>query len=39
MNDFVEAGAMHASLDPTVPVIADADTGYAFGIFFLITQS
>lgn len=34
MNDFVEAGAMHASLDPTVPVIADADTGYAFGIFF-----
>ena len=28
MNDFVEAGAMHASLDPTVPVIADADTGY-----------
>ena len=29
LNDFVEAGAMHASLDPTVPVIADADTGYA----------
>ena len=28
LNDFVEAGAMHASLDPTVPVIADADTGY-----------
>ena len=27
LNDFVEAGAMHASLDPTVPVIADADTG------------
>ena len=31
LNDFVEAGAMHASLDPTVPVIADADTGYAHG--------
>lgn len=28
LNDFVEAGAMHASLDPTVPVIADADTGW-----------
>lgn len=28
LNDFVEAGTMHASLDPTVPVIADADTGY-----------
>ncbi|EKM53382.1 uncharacterized protein PHACADRAFT_259725 [Phanerochaete carnosa HHB-10118-sp] len=28
LNDFVEAGAMHASLDPTVPVIADADTGF-----------
>lgn len=28
LNDFVEAGQMHASLDPTVPVIADADTGY-----------
>ena len=28
LNDFAEAGAMHASLDPTVPVIADADTGY-----------
>ena len=27
MNDFVQAGEMHASLDPTVPVIADADTG------------
>lgn len=28
LNDFVEAGAMHASLNPTVPVIADADTGF-----------
>jgi 2-methylisocitrate lyase-like PEP mutase family enzyme len=28
LNDFVEAGAMHASLDPSVPVIADADTGF-----------
>lgn len=28
---------MHASLDPTVPVIADADTGYALRI--LIDES
>ena len=28
LNDFVDAGTMHASLDPTVPVIADADTGF-----------
>ncbi|THU96861.1 oxaloacetate acetylhydrolase [Dendrothele bispora CBS 962.96] len=28
LNDFVEAGQMVASLDPTVPVIADADTGF-----------
>lgn len=29
MNDFVDAGKMHASINPSVPVIADADTGYA----------
>lgn len=29
MNDFVDAGRMHASINPSVPVIADADTGYA----------
>ncbi|KAF5322144.1 hypothetical protein D9619_001656 [Psilocybe cf. subviscida] len=28
LNDFVEAGQMVASLDPTMPVIADADTGF-----------
>ncbi|KAF5393525.1 hypothetical protein D9757_000575 [Collybiopsis confluens] len=28
LNDFVEAGQMVASLNPTVPVIADADTGF-----------
>jgi len=28
LNDFVQAGSMVASLDPTVPVIADADTGF-----------
>ncbi|KAF5354685.1 hypothetical protein D9756_005490 [Leucocoprinus leucothites] len=28
LNDFVEAGNMVASLDPRVPVIADADTGF-----------
>ncbi|KAI0318011.1 Pyruvate/Phosphoenolpyruvate kinase-like domain-containing protein [Amylostereum chailletii] len=28
MNDFVESGAMVSSLDPTLPVIADADTGF-----------
>lgn len=28
LNDFVQAGAMHAAIDPTVPVIADADTGF-----------
>ncbi|KAF9529722.1 oxaloacetate acetylhydrolase [Crepidotus variabilis] len=28
LNDFVEAGHMVASLDPTMPVIADADTGF-----------
>ncbi|KXN87467.1 2,3-dimethylmalate lyase [Leucoagaricus sp. SymC.cos] len=28
LNDFVEAGSMVASLDPRVPVIADADTGF-----------
>ncbi|KAF4620890.1 hypothetical protein D9613_000894 [Agrocybe pediades] len=28
MNDFVQAGSMVASLNPTVPVIADADTGF-----------
>ncbi len=29
MNDFVDAGRMHASINQSVPVIADADTGYA----------
>ncbi|EKM81154.1 hypothetical protein AGABI1DRAFT_112846 [Agaricus bisporus var. burnettii JB137-S8] len=28
LNDFVEAGNMVSSLDPRVPVIADADTGF-----------
>ncbi|THG97542.1 hypothetical protein EW026_g4477 [Hermanssonia centrifuga] len=28
LNDFVEAGQMHAAINPTVPVIADADTGF-----------
>ncbi|KAF7792745.1 hypothetical protein EIP86_003843 [Pleurotus ostreatoroseus] len=28
MNDFVDAGRMHASINPSVPVIADADTGF-----------
>jgi len=28
LNDFVQAGAMVASLEPTMPVIADADTGF-----------
>ncbi|KJA28893.1 hypothetical protein HYPSUDRAFT_197036 [Hypholoma sublateritium FD-334 SS-4] len=28
LNDFVEAGQMVSSLDPTMPVIADADTGF-----------
>ncbi|KAI0321333.1 phosphoenolpyruvate pyruvate domain-containing protein [Amylostereum chailletii] len=28
MNDFVESGQMVCSLDPTMPVIADADTGF-----------
>ena len=27
LNDFVEAGQMVSSIDPSVPVIADADTG------------
>lgn len=34
MNDFVGAGEMHASLDPSVPVIADADTGYVVPTFY-----
>jgi len=28
LNDFVEAGQMVSSLDPSMPVIADADTGF-----------
>lgn len=28
LNDFVDAGSMVASIDPTTPVIADADTGF-----------
>ncbi|KAF5345194.1 hypothetical protein D9758_009712 [Tetrapyrgos nigripes] len=28
LNDFVQAGAMVSSLNPSVPVIADADTGF-----------
>ncbi|KAF8952517.1 oxaloacetate acetylhydrolase [Flammula alnicola] len=28
MNDFVQSAQMVCSLDPTVPVIADADTGF-----------
>ncbi|KAI1104080.1 Pyruvate/Phosphoenolpyruvate kinase-like domain-containing protein [Jackrogersella minutella] len=28
LNDMVEAASMIASLDPTIPLIADADTGY-----------
>lgn len=39
MNDFVQAGEMHASLDPTVPVIADADTGYIVSLYTLDLQS
>lgn len=27
LNDFVQSAQMVCSLDPTVPVIADADTG------------
>lgn len=29
LNDFVQSAQMVCSLDPQVPVIADADTGYA----------
>ncbi|KIY63290.1 oxaloacetate acetylhydrolase [Cylindrobasidium torrendii FP15055 ss-10] len=28
LNDFADAGAMVSSIDPSVPVIADADTGF-----------
>jgi 2-methylisocitrate lyase-like PEP mutase family enzyme len=28
LADFVTNGAMIASIDPTVPLIADADTGF-----------
>ncbi|KAG6850868.1 hypothetical protein H0H93_007486 [Arthromyces matolae] len=28
LNDFVQAGSMVCSIDPTIPVIADADTGF-----------
>ncbi|THU96860.1 oxaloacetate acetylhydrolase [Dendrothele bispora CBS 962.96] len=28
LNDFVEAARMNCSVDPTVPLIADADTGF-----------
>ncbi|KAH9485578.1 2,3-dimethylmalate lyase [Psilocybe cubensis] len=28
LNDFVEAGEMVSSINPTIPVIADADTGF-----------
>jgi 2-methylisocitrate lyase-like PEP mutase family enzyme len=28
MNDMRDHAAMIASLDPTIPLIADADTGY-----------
>ncbi|KAH8829960.1 oxaloacetate acetylhydrolase [Flagelloscypha sp. PMI_526] len=28
LNDFVEAGSMVSSINPSVPVIADADTGF-----------
>ncbi|KAF9486005.1 oxaloacetate acetylhydrolase [Pholiota conissans] len=28
LNDFVEAGQMVSSIDPSIPVIADADTGF-----------
>lgn len=28
LNDFVQAAQIHCSLDPTIPVIADADTGF-----------
>jgi 2-methylisocitrate lyase-like PEP mutase family enzyme len=28
LNDFVEAGQMVSSIDPSTPVIADADTGF-----------
>lgn len=30
LNDFVDTARMICSLNPEVPVIADADTGYAF---------
>ena len=39
LNDFAEAGAMHASLDPSVPVIADADTGYVLSEAALLSLS
>ncbi|GAW00113.1 oxaloacetate acetylhydrolase [Lentinula edodes] len=28
LNDFVEAARIHCSINPAVPVIADADTGF-----------
>lgn len=31
LNDMRDAAAMIASLDPSVPLIADADTGYGGG--------
>ena len=40
LNDFVQAGQMVASLDPSTPVIADADTGYVpEKLFSLILSS
>jgi 2-methylisocitrate lyase-like PEP mutase family enzyme len=35
MNDMRDNAAMIASIDPTVPVIADADTGYGGEIFHI----
>lgn len=35
MNDMRDNAAMIASIDPTVPLIADADTGYGGTYLFL----
>jgi 2-methylisocitrate lyase-like PEP mutase family enzyme len=39
MNDMRDHAAMIASLDPTVPLIADADTGYGGTTYFPGTLS
>jgi len=37
MNDMRDHAAMIASIDPTVPLIADADTGYGGQYFFSLS--